>query len=113
MHSRKPFESQGFRLLHQLLQRGKRIFNMQDATEAANLEKIPRNQLKKILHNLARHKYVLRLRRGLYVSIGLLPEQTHTHPFVISAFLIQPSAISHWSALQYHGLTEQISQIIT
>src|SRR5690606_24669307 len=31
----------------------------------------------------------------------------------ISAYLIQPSAISHWSALQHHGLTEQVPQIIT
>jgi predicted transcriptional regulator of viral defense system len=60
------------------------------------------------------NEYIIhRLRRGLYVSIGLLPEQTKTHPFVISAYLIHTSAISHWSALQHHALTEQISQILT
>lgn len=113
MDIQKPVESQGMRLLRQLFLRGKRIFNMQDVAAAAILEKIPHNQLRKILSNLAKHKRVLRLRRGLYVSIGLLPEQTNIHPFVISAYLIQPSAISHWSALQHHGLTEQISQIVT
>jgi len=113
MQSQKPVESQGMRLLRQLFLHGKRIFNMQDVAAAATLEKIPHNQLRKILSNLAKHKRVLRLRRGLYVSIGLLPEQTNTHPFVISAYLIQPSAISHWSALQHHGLTEQIPQIVT
>jgi len=113
MQPQKPTESQGVRLLQQLFLRGNRIFNMQDVATAATLENIPRNQLKKILSNLAKHGRVLRLRRGLYVSIGLLPEHTTVHPFVISAYLIQPSAISHWSALQHHGLTEQISQIIT
>lgn len=113
MEPQKPVESQGIRLLRQLFLRGKRIFNMRDAEVAATLEKIPHNQLRKILSNLAKHGQLLRLRRGLYVSIGLLPEQTNTHPFVISAYLIQPSAISHWSALQHHGLTEQIPQIIT
>lgn len=113
MEPQKPIESQGIRLLRQLFLRGKRIFNMRDAEVAASLEKIPPNQLRKILSNLAKHGQLLRLRRGLYVSIGLLPEQTNTHPFVISAYLIQPSAISHWSALQHHGLTEQIPQIIT
>src|SRR5579864_4307394 len=113
MDTQKPAESQGMRLLRQLFLRGKRIFNMQDVTAAATMEKIPHSQLRKILSNLAKHGRILRLRRGLYVSIGLLPEQTKTHPFVISAYLIQPSAISHWSALQHHGLTEQIPQIVT
>ena len=113
IESQEPTESQGVRLLRQLLLCGKYIFNMRDAMVAATLEKIPNKQLRKILSNLAKHKRVLRLRRGLYVSIGLLSEQTNTHPFVISTYLIQPSAISHWSALQYHGLTEQMPQIIT
>lgn len=113
MKPSKPTESQGMRLIRQLFLRGKRIFDMQDAKSAAEMEKIPISQLAKIVANLAKQGYILRLRRGLYVSIGLLPEQTKTHPFVISAFLIQPSAISHWSALQYHGLTEQVPQSVT
>ena len=113
MDTQNPAESQGIRLLRPRCLRGKRIFNMQDVAAAATLEKIPHNQLRKILSNLAKHGRLLRLRRGLYVSIGLLPEQTSAHPFVISAYLIQPSAISHWSALQHHGLTEQIPQIVT
>lgn len=112
MKAQKTTESQGMRLLRQLFLRGNRIFNMQNVVAAATLEKIPHNQIRKILSNLAKHKRILRLRRGIYVSIGLLPE-TNVHPFVISAYLIQPSAISHWSALQHHGLTEQIPQIIT
>lgn len=113
MDTQKSVESQGVRLLRQLFLRGKRIFNMQDVTAAATLEKIPHNQLRKILSNLTKHSRLLRLRRGLYVGIGVLPEQTHIHSFVISAYLFQPSAISHWSALQHHGLTEQIPQIVT
>jgi predicted transcriptional regulator of viral defense system len=113
MQSQKPAESQGVRLLRQLSLQGKRIFNMQDVTAAALAENIPHNQLKKILSNLAKHGWVLRVRRGLYISIGLIAEQNITHPFVIAAYLIQPSAISHWSALQHHGLTEQIPQIVT
>src|SRR3990167_8153275 len=109
----EPFESQGLRLLRELFCRGKRIFEMQDIKHVASVQKIPANQLGKIIANLAKHGKLLRLRRGVYVGIGLLPEQTKAHPFVISAFLIQPSVVSHWSALQYHGLTEQIPQTIT
>ncbi len=113
MDPHKPIESQGMRLLRELFLRGKRIFNMEDAEAAALQEKIPSNQIRKIVSNLAKHRRILRLRRGLYVGIGLLPEQSDIHPFVISTYLIQPSAISHWSALQHHGLTEQIPQMIT
>ena len=113
MDSQKSAESQGMCLLRQLFLRGKHIFNMEDVKAAATLEKIPQSQLGKILSNLAKHGRVLRLRRGLYISVGLLPGQAHPHPFVISAYLIQPSVISHWLALQHHGLTEQIPQIVT
>ena len=113
MESHKPAQSQGFRLLQQLFLRGKRIFTMQDAVIAATLENIPRSQLAKILSNLVKHGSTIRLRRGVYVSVGQPLEQNNTHPFVVSAYLVQPSAISHWSALQHHGLTEQISQMIT
>ncbi|MBI5448148.1 MAG: hypothetical protein HY939_05415 [Gammaproteobacteria bacterium] len=113
MKSQEPAGSQGIRLLRQLSLEGKRLFNMQDATTAAITENIPHNQLKKILSNLAKYRRVLRIHRGLYMSIGLIAEQNIAHPFAISTHLIQPSAISHWSALQHHGLTEQIPQIVT
>lgn len=113
MYYIKHVESQGMRLLKQLFLHGKRLFNMQDITEAANIEQISSNQINNILSNLAKHKQVLRLRRGLYVAIETRSEQLNIHSFAISSSLIQPSAISHWSALQHHGLTEQIPQIIT
>jgi predicted transcriptional regulator of viral defense system len=113
MEAPQPFESQGMRLLRHLYLDGKRIFNMQDVAQAAALEKIPQNQLRKILSNLAKHGRVSRLRRGLYTTIGMIPVQSNIHPFVIATHLAQPSTISHWSALQHHGLTEQIPQIVT
>jgi len=113
MDTPKPFESQGMRLLRRLFLDGKRIFNMQDVVQAASLEKIPHKQLRKILSNLAKHGRVNRLRRGLYTTIGMIPIQSNIHPFVIATHLVQPATISHWSALQHHGLIEQIPQIIT
>ena len=57
--------------------------------------------------------WVQRLRRGLFAGTGSLPGEQHLHPFAVATKLIEPSAISHWSALQYHGLTEQLPQYIT
>jgi predicted transcriptional regulator of viral defense system len=109
----KSHESQGFRLLRELFTHGKQIFNMDDTKIAANAQNISSSKLSKILSNLTKQGRILRLRRGLYVSLGLGEEYTSIHAFVISSYLIQPSVISHWSALQHHGLTEQIPQIIT
>ena len=111
----KTHEYQGDRLLrHLAFLRGKRIFTIPDAKEAALLENIPFKQLNKILSNLTKQKQAIRLRRGVYISTGLLGPDIHAiHPFVISAYLIQPSVISHWSALHHHGLTEQIPLNVT
>lgn len=113
MNSPQQPETQGFRLLHELAARGKRIFTMLDVQEVAKKQKLSPLQLRKVLYNLTKRGWLVRLRRGLYVSSGLPHEQTTVHPFIISSHLIQPSAISHWSALQHHGLTEQIPQRIT
>jgi predicted transcriptional regulator of viral defense system len=113
MQPSNPYESQGFRLLDDLFTQGKRVFNMNDIKEAARTQNIPLAQLGEILSNLAKRGRLLRLRRGLYVGLGLVANQANAKPFVISAYLIQLSAISHWSALQHHGLTEQVPQIIT
>jgi predicted transcriptional regulator of viral defense system len=106
-------KTQGSRLVRQLFLNGKRVFDMKDVVIAATLEKIPHIQLRKILSNLAKQGRISRLRRGLYVTVGMLPTENIIHPFVIATHLIQPSAISHWSALQYHGLIQKIPQIIT
>lgn len=113
MFSEKTPKSQGVRLLQQLFLRGHRIFTFDDVIEAAKIENIPLKQLRKIISNLVKQELVLRLRRGLFVSVGLLPDHIDIPPFVISSYLVQPSAISHWSALQHHGLTEQVSPVIT
>lgn len=114
MPTQEAHESRGAQLLRQLFTHGKRIFTMQDALDAASTLEIPANQVRKIFSNLAKRKQIIRLRRGLYVSSWFLSaDQKDIHPFVVSAYLIRPSAISHWSALQQHGLTEQIPQVIT
>jgi len=59
------------------------------------------------LHLLARSGWIVRLRKGLYSLAGPLPGITPVHEFEIAMALVRPAAVSHWSALSYHGLTEQ------
>lgn len=113
MKLRKKPESQGNLLLRELLAKGKRLFNSSDAATIAAQKGIANYQLNKILSELAKHGLVIRLRRGLYAFVGLVGEHAYLPSFAIATYLIQPSAISHWSALQYHGLTDQVPQLVT
>jgi predicted transcriptional regulator of viral defense system len=51
---------------------------------------------------------VIRVRQGLYVLPSLVPGLNPVHEFEIAMALVSPAAISHWSALHHHGLTQQI-----
>jgi predicted transcriptional regulator of viral defense system len=94
--------------------RGKEIFTMKEIAPVAQMRDIQHPQLKKILSNFIRRGWIIRLHRGLYASVGsLFPDLSYTHPFAIAVHLVKPAAISHWSALNYHGLTEQIPNIVT
>jgi predicted transcriptional regulator of viral defense system len=64
--------------------------------------------LRQALHHLAQSGWVIRLRKGLYSVSGSVPGTTPLHEFEIAMALVEPAAISHWSALGYHGLTEQV-----
>lgn len=106
-------EHQGMRLLRQLRLQGKGIFSMQDIKEAAHSVDIPPSQLNRLLFNLNKQGWLVRLKRELYAGVASLPGTIDAHPFAIATHLVQPSAISHWSAMQHHGLTEQIPHTIT
>jgi predicted transcriptional regulator of viral defense system len=105
-------DSQSMHLLQKLSQKSKPIFTLNEAAEIAQSENIQLPQLKRMLSNLSRKGWVIRLRRGLYAGVGSLPNQAHINSLAIATHLVEPSAISHWSALQYYGLTEQIPQHI-
>jgi predicted transcriptional regulator of viral defense system len=106
-------ETLGVKLLRELAERGSFIFSTEDAKAAAADLAIPETYLPQLLSKLATGGWLLRLRRGLYAGIGRLPGEVEVHPFAVATNLVSPSAISHWSALHYHGLTEQVPRQVT
>ena len=60
------------------------------------------------LYHLRRNGWIVPLRRGLYALSPAVPGVTPAHEFEIAMALLEPAAISHWSALHHHGLTEQV-----
>lgn len=103
----------GIRMIEDLASSGKFIFNIDDAKYAGVRLGLSDSHVLALLSALTRSDWVTRLRRGLY-AIGDGPMRgAAPHPFAIATRLIAPSAISHWSALQHHGLTTQVPRAVT
>ena len=99
-------QSASLELLQRLGEGGHRIFSPEKAREL--LKNPSDSYIRQVLHGLTRNGWLLRLRRGIY---ALSPEVFHgppIHEFEVAMALASPAAVSHWSALSVHGLTEQI-----
>ncbi len=105
--------SSGMQVLDALRAQGKRIFTTDDAIRIAGELSVRPTTLRWVLYELVRSGWIRRVRRGLYSIDETDRGGPAPHPFAIATALVEPSAISHWSAMAYHGLTEQVPQIIT
>ncbi len=99
--------SQGLALLNQIVSDVGPIFTVAQAQAAAKTLGLSTTHVRALLSRLARGPWLARIKRGVYAAQGPLLA-TEIHPFAVAAILVTPSAISHWSALAYHGLTTQI-----
>jgi predicted transcriptional regulator of viral defense system len=106
-------ETLGLRLIHELADEGRYIFTTREAEAAARRLRISDAYLRKLLHQLVASGWLMRLRDGLYAGPLKPAGGVDIHPFAIATHLVTPSAISHWSAMSHHGLTEQIPSIVT
>ena len=97
----------GTELARMLAEVGDRIFTAERARGLADALGISPGYVRQALHHLAKAGWISRLRRGTYALSGAVPGSLPLHEFEIAMALVQPAAISHWSALSYHGLTEQ------
>ena len=101
-HSLSTRESE---VLSTLSSRGKTIFTTGDLKEFIQ-------EPKNLLDNLSRKKWILRMKKGVYAIAPLEAGKTGAaaytlHSFAIASYLVEPYYIGYWSALNYHGLTDQ------
>ncbi len=94
-------------ILAQLNRNGKEIYTFSEIQGIAN--NLSQGTIWKVLSELVKEKRLIRLKRGvyLYVPEGYQENWTASN-FWIGANLVQPYAISFWSALNHWGLTEQL-----
>ncbi|MFA6222538.1 MAG: type IV toxin-antitoxin system AbiEi family antitoxin domain-containing protein [Desulfomonilaceae bacterium] len=105
--------TKGLNLLQVLADQGLFIFTVGEAKTAAAKIGISDNYLSQVLSHLSQAGWIIRLRRGLYAGTGSLPGGVQVHPFAVATRMVEPSAISHWSAMSHHGFTDQIPHIVT
>ena len=98
----------GVELVRLLAQSGDRIFTTARARELAPQVGLSDAYVGEALYHLRRNGWITSLRRGLYALSPAMPGVAPMHEFEIAMALVRPAAISHWSALNHHGLTEQI-----
>lgn len=104
-------QSQGLKLLEAAVQHFGPIFNIEQISPLASELQISRPQLRCLLSVLVRSGWLETIKRGTYavkstLFAGEIP------PFAIASALVQPLAISHWSALAQHGFTTQLPVMV-
>ena len=94
-------------ILAQLNRGGKEIYTFSEIQAIAS--NLGQGTIWKVLSELVKEKRLIRLKREvyLYVPEGYQENWTASN-FWIGANLVQPYAISFWSALNHWGLTEQL-----
>lgn len=104
-------QSQGIRLLESAVQAHGPLFTRRDLAPLAEQQGLSPGHLSKIISLLNTAGHLVILKRGLYLARSPLFAE-EVHPFAIAAALIQPSAVSHWSALAHHGFTTQLPRMV-
>lgn len=76
--------------------------------------RIKKEMLSVILSRMEEKGFIERIEKGKYLIIPLGSEKGKytLHEFVIASYLVEPYAISYWSALHHYGLTEQIPNTV-
>ena len=89
---------------------GKQIFATKDGYDVLGKGKATRDALARLVDK----GWLERIEKGKYLIIPLEagPDRTWTEDaHVIAGHLVSPSMVSHWSALNYWNLTEQIPRV--
>lgn len=94
-------------LISSLAKNDMKVFTIEDAKTIAGKQAV------KMLTNLVKKKWVLKLKRGLYINVPLDigvkgADSFILHNFVIASKLVESYYIGYWSALNHYGFSDQI-----
>lgn len=98
------------RIVSELSFMGKPIFSVGDIKKFTS-------HTNNLLSNLVKKNWILKIKNGVYMIVpldaGELGAKSYTvHSFVIASNLVEPYYVGYWSALNYHGMTEQTPSVV-
>lgn len=104
-------QSEGIRLIESAVQELGPIFTLEQLRPIAERQGLSATHTRKLLSVLRASGWIETLKRGVYavrkpLFVAEIP------PFAVAAALVQPCAISHWSALAHHGFTTQLPVMV-
>jgi predicted transcriptional regulator of viral defense system len=99
-------QSQGIKLLESAVRDFGPILTLDQLKPIARTQQLSISHLRYLISALAASGWIEIIKRGTYVVKSDL-YSGNISPFAIAGALIQPMAISHWSALSFHGFTTQ------
>jgi predicted transcriptional regulator of viral defense system len=70
---------------------------------------------RQFLERLQTKGWIRRIRRGRFAIIPISSGENRSpqlHEFIVAMELISPAAIAYWSALNHHGMTEQLPRTV-
>ncbi|MCP5492606.1 MAG: type IV toxin-antitoxin system AbiEi family antitoxin domain-containing protein [Chlamydiales bacterium] len=102
----------GLKILRQLAASGLKIFTVQQAKEATKELNLNPDYTTQALHHLVKESWIIRVKRGIYAFSAESGFGEPPHDFEIAMALVEPCAISHWTAMHHHHLTQQIPNTI-
>lgn len=103
----------GLTLMKALDDAGKLVFTTADALVAGGSKALEARQVYHVLQRLVAAGWIRRIKQGLYAVTGKLAGSAAAHDFAIATAIYVPSALSHATALNHHGLSEQVPRTIT
>ncbi len=91
----------------------KRFFTIEEARKI--LEHKKEDPTSQFLERLKSKGWILRIKRGVYVTIPLSAGEEanpQVHEFHVAMHVVSPAAIAYWTALNHHGMTEQLPRTV-
>ncbi|CDK40143.1 MULTISPECIES: type IV toxin-antitoxin system AbiEi family antitoxin [unclassified Halorubrum] len=111
-NQRKSLSTRESRALSRLASEDRQIITINDLVDVLD---IPRKSAKDMAYTLKEKGWLERIAHGKYLILPLAAGENAVyteHEFVIASALVEPMYIGYWSAMNHHGLTEQMSRTV-
>ena len=109
---RKGLSTREAQVLSRLASENREIISISDIADVLD---IPRKSAKDMAYALKEKGWLERVAHGKYLILPLAAGENAVytaHEFVIASALVEPMYVGYWSALNHHGLTEQVPRTV-